>query len=92
MIKIGICDDEITIIKAIAKFTESAIISTDFNAEICCMTDNQSVIYEKIKNNEIDILFLDVDFHNGGKNGIDFALELRKINKDFKLIFITRSF
>lgn len=92
MIKIGICDDEITVIKAIAKFTESAIISTDFDAEICCATDKQSIIYEKIKNSEIDVLFLDVDFNNGGKNGIDFALDLRKINKNFKLIFITRSF
>lgn len=92
MIKIGICDDEITVVKAIAKFTESAIISTDFDAEIECITDKQSIIYDKIKNHDIDILFLDVDFNNGGKNGIDFALDLRKLNKDFKLIFITGHF
>lgn len=92
MIKIGICDDEITVVKAIAKFTESALICTDFDAEIDCVTDKQSIIYDKIKNHEIDILFLDVDFNNGGKNGIDFALDLRKINKEFKLVFITGHF
>ena len=47
------------------------------------------MIYEGIKNHEIDVLFLDVDFNNNGKNGVEFGIELRKINKDFKLIFMT---
>lgn len=92
MIKIGICDDEIAIVKSIAKLTEAAIISTGFPAEITCATTNQETIYNMVKENELDILFLDVDFNNGGKNGIEFALDLRELNKDFKLVFTTGHF
>lgn len=89
---IAICDDELPTLKAIAKITEAAIISNDFDTEVSLVTTDQSVIYEGIKNHEIDVLFLDVDFNNNGKNGIEFALELRKLNKDFKLIFMTAHF
>ena len=44
---------------------------------------------EAIKNREIDILFLDVDFKNSGINGLEFASQLRKVNKEFFLIFLT---
>lgn len=86
---IAICDDELPVLKAIAKITESVIISNNFDAEISLATTEQSLIYEGIKNHEIDVLFLDVDFNNNGKNGVEFGIELRKINKDFKLIFMT---
>lgn len=89
---IAICDDELPVLKAIAKITEAAIISNDFDAEVSLATANQSLICDGIKNHEIDVLFLDVDFDNGGMNGIEFALELRKLNKDFKLIFMTGHF
>lgn len=89
MIKVGICDDESHTLKAIAKILESASILIDFDMEITCATDKQNIIYDKISKHELDILFLDIDFKNGFKNGIEFALELRKTNKNFKLIFIT---
>lgn len=89
---IAICDDELPTLRAIAKITESAIISGKFDAEVTLVTADQNLIYEGIKNHEIDVLFLDVDFNNGGINGIEFALKLREINKDFKLIFMTAHF
>lgn len=89
---IAICDDELPVLKAIAKITEAAIISNNFDAEVSLATTDQSIIFDGIKNHEIDVLFLDVDFNDGGMNGIDFALELRKLNKDFKLIFMTSHF
>lgn len=89
---IAICDDELHVLKAIAKMTEAAIISHDFDAEVSLVTSNQSLVLEGISKHEIDVLFLDVDFNDGEKNGIDFALELRKINKDFILVFITGHF
>ena len=92
MINIAICDDESHTLNAIAKVTESAIITCNFDAEIAIATTNQQLIYEKIKNHEIDVLFLDVDFNNNGVNGIEFALELRKQDKNFKLIFVTSHF
>lgn len=89
---IAICDDELQTLKAIAKITEASIISNNFDAEVSLVTQDQGAVYNGIRNHEIDILFLDVDFNNGGMNGIDFGLELRKINKDFKLIFMTAHF
>ena len=89
---IAICDDELSVLKAIAKITEASIISNDFDAEVILATTNQSLVFDGIKNHKIDVLFLDVDFEDSGMNGIEFALELRKVNKDFKLIFMTGHF
>lgn len=89
MIKIGMCDDEVNSIQSIAKIIESEIVKCDFDAEIAIITDNQDKIYDLIKVKKLDVLILDVDFKNSGKNGIDFAHELRKINKDFYLVFLS---
>ncbi len=89
---IAICDDELSVLKAIAKITEASIISNDFDAEVKLATTNQSLIFDGIKKHEIDVLFLDVDFKGNGINGVEFALELRKYNKNFKLIFMTSHF
>ena len=92
MIKIALCDDNLKSIENISKLMEAAIIELDFDAEITLVTDNQTTIYDEIKNGNIDILFLDVDFQNGGKNGVEFANELRKFNKNFYLVFLTAHF
>ena len=84
MIRIGMCDDNLTVLNGIAKILESELIEQDIDAEITIITNDQNIIYEQIKNQEIDILFLDIDFKNG-KNGVDFALELRKLNKNFTI-------
>lgn len=92
MIKIALCDDNLKSIENISKLMEAAIIELDFDAEIMLVTDNQTTVYDEIKNGNIDILFLDVDFQNGGKNGVEFANELRKFNKNFYLVFLTAHF
>lgn len=86
---IAICDDNLETLKSVAKLTEAAIISNGFDGEVTLATADQSLVYEKIKNHEIDVLFLDIDFRNVGKNGIEFGKELRTVNKEFKLIFMT---
>ena len=91
MISIGICDDEPPSLNYTKRLVEAGLISTDFDAEIMIATTNQKVIYDKIANREIDILFLDINFAND-KNGIEFAKELRNVNKKFKLVFITSHF
>lgn len=89
MIKIGMCDDNFETIKSINLILESQIIENDLDADITIVTDNQKKIFDKIYNKEIDVLFLDMDFKNGGKNGLEFAKDLREVNKDFYLIFLT---
>lgn len=89
MIKIGMCDDDIEGAKITSKFLESEIINQDLDAEITIISDDQSKIFDAIKKREIDVLFLDIDFKSNGKNGIDFAKDLREVNHDFYLIFLT---
>ncbi|MBR6688516.1 MAG: response regulator transcription factor [Clostridia bacterium] len=91
MINIGICDDDTSSINYTKKLIESGLISIEFDAEISIATSNQQAIYSRIEKREIDILFLDINFNNG-KNGIEFANELRKVNKKFKLVFVTSHF
>lgn len=89
MVRIAMCDDDIENLKITSKLLESSIIEQDFDADITTITSDQQEILEEIKNNKIDVLFLDVDFKNSGKNGLEFANELRKLNKDFYLIFLS---
>lgn len=89
MCKIAVCDDEIDCAKGIARVLENEFNKKSFDAKVTIVTDNQDVIYKAIEKNEIDLLILDIDFKNKGKNGIEFANDLRKINKDFYLVFLT---
>lgn len=92
MMRIGLCDDDLNSLRYTSKIIEAQIINMNFEAEIVLVTTNQELIKEKILNHEIDILFLDIDFNSKGKNGIVFANELRVLNKDFSLIFVTAFF
>lgn len=89
MLRIGMCDDDLEGVKLTSKFLDAEIINQNLDAEITIISDNQKEIFDAIYKKEIDILFLDVDFKTNGKNGIDFAKDLREVNKDFYLIFLT---
>ena len=92
MVKIGLCDDDINSLKYTSKIIEAQIISMNLDAEIVAITVDQELIKKKITNHEIDVLFLDIEFKSYGKNGITFANELRVLNKEFSLIFVTAFF
>jgi two-component system response regulator AgrA len=89
MIKIGMCDDNLNSIKIASKLLEAEIIEQDLDAEISIISSNQKEIFDAIYKKSIDVLFLDIDFKNNGKNGIEFAKDLRKINKNFFLVFLS---
>ena len=89
MIRIGMCDDDLENLKVVSKILESEIITQELDAEITLITDNQKEVFDEIYRKNLDILFLDVDFKGNGKNGIEFAQDLRSVNKDFYLIFLT---
>ena len=89
MLKIGMCDDNLESIKTTAKLLESEIIEQNLDAEITLISNNQNEIFDAIYNKKIDVLFLDIDFKCKGKNGLEFAYELREVNRSFYLIFLT---
>lgn len=89
MIRIGMCDDNLNSIKIASKFLESEIIEQGLDAEILIISSNQKDIFDAVYSKKIDLLFLDIDFKNNGKNGIEFARDLRNINKNFYLVFLS---
>lgn len=92
MLKIGMCDDDLASMKITAKFLEAEIIEQELDAEISIITTNQKDIFNAIYNNELDVLFLDIDFKCKGKNGLEFANDLRNVNKNFYLVFLSAHF
>lgn len=92
MIKIGMCDDDLNAVKLTARFLEAEIIEQNLDAEITLVTNNQKEIFNAIYNYELDVLFLDIDFKDKGKNGLEFAKDLRSINKNFYLVFLSAHF
>ena len=89
MLKIGMCDDNVESLQIVSKFLESEIIEQGLDAEITLITNDQKKIFDAIYRKELDILFLDIDFKTKGKNGIEFAKDLREVNRTFYLIFLT---
>lgn len=92
MIKIGMCDDDLNAVKLTARFLEAEIIEQNLDAEITLVTNNQKEIFNAIYNYELDVLFLDIDFKDKGKNGLEFEKDLRSINKNFYLVFLSAHF
>lgn len=89
MLKIGMCDDNLESLQVVAKLLEAEIMEQNFDAEISLITTSQKEIFDAIYQKDIDILFLDIDFKATGKNGIDFARDLREVNRTFYLIFLS---
>lgn len=89
MFKIAICDDDIDCAKGFAKILDNQFLKKSFKAKVTIITNNQSVIYNAIKEKKVDLLILDIIFKNSSKNGMEFANELRKTNKNFYLVFFS---
>lgn len=91
MLNFAIVEDDINQLKNLSHMLESIFMQHDFDAQICLATINSSDILKYIKNNKIDVLFIDIDL-NSNINGIQIAEEIRKINKDCYFIFETAHF
>ena len=49
-------------------------------------------ICEYISSNNVNVVFLDIEFSGCKENGLDIAKKIRKINKNCYLIFVTSHF
>lgn len=90
MLSIALCTNNLDSVLPLQRILEKEILKQSVNAKISIITDNQEKIEKLIKNKEIDFLILDIEFKEGNLNGIDFAKKLRKYNKDFYLIFLSK--
>lgn len=87
MLSIALCDDNAESSQLMQKVLERELIKQNVNAKITIVTNNLEKIEKLIKNNEIDFLILDTNL-----NGIEFARKLRKYNKDFYLVFLSKNY
>lgn len=92
MLNFIICDDDIHMINKISLLFEKTFIKNDFNAKIVFKTQNYKDLLSFMVSNTVNVVVLDIEFKNYHINGLNIAEEIRKINKDCYIIFITNHF
>ena len=92
MLNFIICDDNIHMINKLSLLFEKTFIQNDFDAKIVLKTQNYKDILSFMSSNMVNVVVLDIEFKNSNLNGLDIANEIRKINKDCYIIFITSHF
>ncbi|MBN4069503.1 response regulator transcription factor [bacterium AH-315-G05] len=85
-VKIAICDDE----PVQAELIKSYILSMDVKLELefqCIVANSGEELLEKIKDEKIDIFFLDIQM--SGINGIETAQKIREDDNEAIIVFMT---
>ena len=91
MIKFALCDDNVQLLSKLKEILELIFLKHDFDASVVYYSSDTNNLLDFLSNNQIDVLFLDIDFHSK-HNGIDIAKTIRKNNKDMYIIFLTAHF
>lgn len=92
MLNFIICDDDINMINKLSSLFEKTFLKNDFEAKIVLKTSNYNELISFISCNLVNVVVLDIEFKNSKINGLNVAEEIRKINKDCYIIFITSHF
>ena len=86
MIKVVVCDDEENILKDIADIVENKLSERQVACDILSINDAR-ILLEELKENLIDVLFLDIDMPY--YSGMDIASYISENNLSTILIFVT---
>ena len=92
MLNFIICDDDNHMLNRLSLLFEKAFIKNDFDAKIVLKTSNYKEVISYMSSNVVNVVVLDIEFKNSNINGLNIAEEIRKINKDCYIIFITSHF
>lgn len=92
MLNFIICDDNIQMINQLSLLFEKSFVKNDFDAKIIFKTQDYKELLSFMSSNLVNVVILDIEFNNSKLNGLDIANEIRKINKDCYIIFITSHF
>lgn len=85
MLNIAICDDEQISIDKIYSKVSQYCVSKNISYSVHTYTTSMDLVSSDLNN--INIIFLDVDMK--GMNGIDAAKEIRKVNKEVIIIYVS---
>lgn len=86
MYQIAICDDEEKILRDIQKKIEKCFISQEMEANYFCTNDSEEML-EYIKNESLDVLFLDIDMPH--ISGMDIASYIKENRPEILFVFVT---
>ena len=89
MAKIAFCDDDVSVLAEMKRLMEQYCAERDCKIEYNIFNHPFDLVAEIEKGNRYDILFMDVLMP--GENGIEAATEIRKYDKNVKIIFVTSS-
>lgn len=92
MLNLVICDDDIHMINKLSLLFEKVFVKNDFDAKIVLKTQNYKELLSFMVSNQVNVVILDIEFKNSKINGLNIAKEIRKMNKDCYIIFITSHF
>ena len=92
MLNFIICDDDVHMLNRLSLLFEKSFIKNDFDAKIALKTSNYKDLLSFVVSNVVNVVVLDIEFKNSKIDGLKIAEEIRKINKDCYLIFITSHF
>lgn len=92
MLNFIICDDEPHMISKLSALFDKAFVKNDFDAKIVLKTSDYKELLSFISSNAVNVVVLDIEFKNSKMSGLNIAEEIRKINKDCYIIFVTSHF
>ncbi len=88
MLNFVLCDDNVPILNKFSKMLELIFVNNDLDAKLALSTPNPHDVLDYVKNNQVDVLILDIDFKSN-ISGIDIANKIRAKNKNVYIIFAT---
>lgn len=91
VIDIYVCDDDSKQLSQVVEYIENYLLIENLDMKVRVATDNPDEILDYLKNTEIDksLYFIDIDLGEDNINGIELASEIRKIDFEGKIVFIT---
>lgn len=89
MFNIIICEDENVIRRKIEAALNEISIKHDIDIEVSLSTADPLEAYNYVVNKKTDILLLDIDLKDNTMDGIKLGNELRKIDKNIIIVFIS---
>lgn len=91
MLSFVLCDDNYGAIDKLSKMLNSIIISHNLKAQITYTTNNPNDLLQYLKDNPTDVLLLDIDLKSS-TTGLQIAEQIREIDKNIYIIFVTGHF
>ena len=89
MIKIAFCDDDTSVLDELSRQIENYKLERNSKIEYESFSSSFELLFEIENDTRFDIIFLDIIMPKD--NGINIAREIRKYDKEAKIIFLTSS-